>query len=121
MKKTTIFDSVREATKAVLRFRDERGWGKYDTPMFTNSLTVEVGELLELFLWSSEASITQKAKSPKMKGQIADELADILYHILLLASHFDIDLPEAMESKMKKNAKKYPVEMGKKVSSYKDM
>jgi len=47
------------------------------------------------------------------KDEIADELADVAIYLLELADNLEIDLPKAIESKMKKNALKYPVEKAK--------
>ena len=42
--------------------------------------------------------------------QIRDELADVLHSVLLLASDLEIDLTGALEQKLAKDAKKYPVD-----------
>jgi dCTP diphosphatase len=41
---------------------------------------------------------------------VSDELADVLYWVLLMAHDLKIDLPTALNKKMKKNAAKYPIE-----------
>lgn len=38
-----------------------------------------------------------------------DEIVDVLNHALVLASVLDIDLDQAFEAKLAKNAAKYPV------------
>lgn len=45
----------------------------------------------------------------KHKGKVGEELADVLYWVLLMAHDFEIDLAKNFEKKMLKNAKKYPV------------
>lgn len=47
------------------------------------------------------------------KKEIADELADTLYWILLLSHDLGIDIIAASHSKLKQNAKKYPVKKAK--------
>lgn len=48
------FDSLREATKEFVKFRDDLDWSKFHGPsMLATSLSVEVGELLEHFLWKT--------------------------------------------------------------------
>lgn len=122
MKTSTDFNNMRTSIEAIARFRDERGWAEQnETLMLTNSLVVEVGELLELFLWNTEKRIAEKAKDNKMRVKIADELSDILYHVMLIAGHFKIDLPNALKQKMDKNIKKYPVTSEAKMSRYKNM
>ena len=44
------------------------------------------------------------------RAEVRDELADCLHSILLLADHVKVDLGDALEDKLKKDALKYPVE-----------
>ena len=44
---------------------------------------------------------------------IAEELADVLYWVLLISHDLEIDIKQALEKKMKKNAEKYPLEKAK--------
>jgi dCTP diphosphatase len=46
----------------------------------------------------------------EQKPEVAAELADVFYWVLLIANKFDIDLVSAFDAKMKKNEAKYPVE-----------
>lgn len=48
-------------------------------------------------------------KDPGKKEAIADEIADVVIYLTLLAHELGIDLDEAIERKIKKNADKYPV------------
>lgn len=65
-------------------------------------LSIEAAELLELFLWK------KPEQTPELE-RVREELADVLYSALLLASHFNIDVHEAVVDKLAKNAQKYPV------------
>jgi NTP pyrophosphatase (non-canonical NTP hydrolase) len=47
------------------------------------------------------------------KEHIGEELADVLYWILLMSHDLDLDILEALEKKIKKNEDKYPVEKAK--------
>ena len=47
---------------------------------------------------------------------LKDELADVYYWLLLLADHYDIDIDDALEEKIKKNEKKYPIDKSKRSS-----
>ncbi|MFB3166564.1 nucleotide pyrophosphohydrolase [Neobacillus sp. 179-C4.2 HS] len=91
--------------KAVLRFRDERDWGKFHNAKdLAISLNLEAGELLENFQWkSNEEAIETKFQ------QIKEEIADVMIYLLLLCDRLDINLEEAVHSKLVKNAEKYPV------------
>ena len=56
--------------------------------------------MLELFQWTKDNEIN-KNKVTNLK----DELADVYYWLLLLADHYDIDIDDALEEKIKKNEK----------------
>ena len=64
--------------------------------------------MLELFQWTKDNEIN-KNKVTNLK----DELADVYYWLLLLADHYDIDIEDALEEKIKKNGKKYPIDKSK--------
>jgi NTP pyrophosphatase (non-canonical NTP hydrolase) len=94
---------IHELQARILRFRDERNWAQFHTPKdIAMCLSVEAGELLELFLWKGE-------KNPDL-DRVREELADVLYAALLLASHYGIDVRKAVIDKLAHNATKYPVE-----------
>ncbi len=102
-------DEIKKLTDRVLHFRDARNWKQFHKPKdLAISLSLEAGEVLEHFQWKSEAEIEQYVKTNK--DEIADELADVLNYLLLMAHGMDIDLSAAQEKKIKKNGKKYPVE-----------
>ena len=62
-------------------------------------LNVEAAELLELFLW-------QRNDEAPDHERLREELADVLYCALLLASDCKIDVHTAVVDKLAKNAKK---------------
>lgn len=98
---------LRELTQ---KFIHERGWTKYHNPKdISASLSVEAGELLELFLWRSpEAIYAELDKNEKFKTQVKEELADILFCCLNFANLTNIDISQAFQEKLKKQALKYP-------------
>ena len=101
-------DTIGGLTKLALRFRDERHWKQFHNAKdLALTLALEAAEVLEHVQWRNakelEAHLRQK------KTEVADELADVLHVVLLLADHLDIDLGDAFVKKMSKNAKKYPV------------
>jgi NTP pyrophosphatase (non-canonical NTP hydrolase) len=71
-------------------------------------LSVEASEVLEHFLWVSKEEIQMFSK--EKKKEVADELSDVMNPLLLLADALNINLLESFKDKMKRNAKKYPVE-----------
>jgi len=95
-------------TEIVLRFRDRRDWAQFHTPKeLAISLVVEAVELLELMQWKQGAQL--EAQLVRKRSAVADELADCLHSILLLAHDLHIDLGRAFANKMAKTARKYPV------------
>ena len=90
--------------KEIIAFRDERNWGPHHNPKdLALSLTLEASELLELFQWKTgEEAVRTK------QTEIREELADVLIYALTLAHDLNIDVAEAIRSKMLKNAIKYP-------------
>ncbi|HET8991831.1 MAG TPA: nucleotide pyrophosphohydrolase [Candidatus Saccharimonadales bacterium] len=98
--------------KMIVDFRDERDWKQFHNPKDTAiSLVLEATEFLEHFQWKNEQEIKDHLR--KAGPEVADELADVLYWVLLIANDLSFDLGEALEKKMAKNRAKYPVEKAK--------
>lgn len=92
-------------TKRVIEFRDARDWKQFHHPKdVAVSLSLEAAEYLELFQWKSE-----KEQLVVDHNRAGEELADILYWVLLAANDLGIDLVEALDRKLASNAAKYPV------------
>lgn len=102
-KKTTI----EELKRKVDDFRKKRGWSGEDPKDIALSLILEAGELLEHFQWKSGEEVEKEAR---LYGPICDELADVLWWVLVMAERLDIDLAQAFEVKTEKNKEKYPEE-----------
>jgi NTP pyrophosphatase (non-canonical NTP hydrolase) len=73
-------------------------------------VATEAAELLEIFRFQTQAQCAQLLADPQAREAIGDELADVLFFILRFAARFDFDLSAALERKIEKNARKYPVE-----------
>ena len=100
---------LEQLTAAVVRFRDERDWKQFHNPKdVALSLLLEAGEVLEIFQWQDAAGVAAAAQA--RKGDLADELADVLSYTLLMAHDLGIDLRAALAAKLQKNALKYPVD-----------
>lgn len=99
-------------TQKLIAFRNEREWQQFHKPKdVALSLVLEAAELLELFQWKTDEQAKQAMVDNPEK--FADELADIMGWVLILAHDLKIDLASAMEHKLAKNAAKYPVEKAK--------
>ena len=93
----------------VIAFRDERDWKQFHNAKDVSiSLLLEASELLEHFQWK-DAQQTERTALEK-RAEIGAELADVLYYTLLLAHDLNIDLADALQSKLQVNAAKYPVD-----------
>lgn len=101
--------TIVDLTNAVIRFRDERNWKQFhNVKDVALSLVLEATELLEIFQWTPENDALAKAKD--RHPQVQDELADILYWILLLSHDLGIDIRAALLDKLQANSEKYPIE-----------
>lgn len=108
MNKRPLID-VTELETVLQTFADERDWQPYHSPKnLAMALTGEVGELVELFQWRTEAQSHLVASDPSTAQAVRDELADVLLYLVRLSSVLGVDLNEAVVHKLAKNAKKYP-------------
>lgn len=98
--------TIKQLRDRVDEFRKKRGW-RTDPKDVALSLVLEAAELMEHFQWMSGKEV---AKNPKLYGPICDELADVLWWVLVMADRLDIDVTSAFEKKMKINEKKWPEE-----------
>lgn len=98
--------------KRVIEFVKARDWEQFHNPKDTAiSLSLEAAEVLEHFQWKNPEEIDKYLKTHK--NEVADELVDVLYWVILMSYYFDIDLETAFEHKMAQNERKYPVEKAK--------
>jgi NTP pyrophosphatase (non-canonical NTP hydrolase) len=99
---------IKELTEIILKFRNARDWARHHKPKdMAISLSLEASELLEHFQFKDEAAIAKHLESSK--SEVADELSDVLYWVLLMSHDFGIDVKSAFLAKMKKNGVKYPI------------
>ena len=101
--------NINELTKRIIAFRDARDWKQFHNPKdVALSLVLEAGEVMEHFQWKSKEEMEQYIKTNKT--DIGEELADVLWWVLLMSHDLKIDVLNALEKKIKKNEDKYPVE-----------
>jgi dCTP diphosphatase len=90
-------------------FAEKREWRKFHSPKnLVMALTGEVGELVEIFQWMTEAESSLVMSSESVKGAVRDEIADVFIYLARLASVLNLDIDEAVRTKLEKNAIKYP-------------
>ena len=96
-----------ETIDMVLKFRDDRNWRQFHNPKdLAISVSLEASELLEIFQWSADDLVCAE-KTEKIK----EELADVVNYCILMADACGLDLDEIVQSKVKRNSEKYPVEL----------
>ncbi|MEK7580489.1 MAG: nucleotide pyrophosphohydrolase [Patescibacteria group bacterium] len=101
-----------ELTKRIIAFRDARDWKQFHNPKdVALSLVLEAGEVMEHFQWKNKEEVEKYIKTNK--AEIGEELADVLYWVLLMSHDLQIDVLEALEKKILKNEERYPVEKAK--------
>lgn len=106
--------NVTPLATALEQFAADRDWAQFHSPKnLVMALTGEVGELTEIFQWLTEAQSQAAGKDPRTAQAVKDELADVQLYLVRLASVLGIDLNEAVQQKLQKNARKYPVDKAK--------
>ena len=95
---------MKELTEEIIKFNEERNWDQFHSPEnLAKSISIEAGELLECFQWNNNFDI----------DEVKEELADVINYCLLLANKLKVNPEQIVLDKMKKTAKKYPVEKAK--------
>lgn len=108
----TKSSDIAELQKVIRKFCDDRDWDQFhNLKDLSISLNLEASEVLEHFQWKSNEEIDGYIKSHK--SEVGEELADVLYWILLIANKSNIDLSDAFSQKMTKNEAKYPIHKAK--------
>ncbi len=105
-------NDLKMLTKKIISFRDARDWKQFHNPKdIALSLVLEAGEVLEHFQWKGNEEVNEYVK--KNKAEVGDELADVLYWILLMSHDLKIDILDTLAKKILKNEEKYPIEKSK--------
>jgi NTP pyrophosphatase (non-canonical NTP hydrolase) len=100
-----------ELKEKVLAFARERDWEQFHSPKnLSMALAAEAAELMEHFLWTGSEASRETAREPRLRQAIEEELADVVIYALEFANQSGVDLAAAIESKLRQNALKYPVE-----------
>lgn len=93
-------------------FNEARDWSQFHNPKdLAISLSLEASEVLEHFQWKSPDEMQKHLAENGTK--VGDELADVLYWVLLMGDYFQIDIVEALDRKMSENEAKYPADKAK--------
>ncbi len=104
--------NIEEFTQRIIKFRDARDWRQFHNPKDVSlSLVLEANEVMEHFQWKNSEEMEKYVV--EHKDDIGEELADVLYWVLLMSYDLKIDILDSLEKKIRKNEGKYPVEKAK--------
>lgn len=104
--------TIKELQDQVVEFRNARDWKQFHNAKdLALSLVLESSEVLEHFQWRNGDEIAERVT--KHKEEVADEMADVLWYLLLLSDETGIDLSSALERKLAKNVQRYSVDKSK--------
>lgn len=99
---------MKELQEKIEKFNEERDWDQFHSlENLAKSVSIEAGELLECFQWNSEYDLEK----------VKEELADVLIYCIQMANKLGVDPKQTILDKIEKNAKKYPIEKAKGVST----
>ncbi|MCX6707263.1 MAG: nucleotide pyrophosphohydrolase [Candidatus Woesearchaeota archaeon] len=106
--------NISELKEQIKKFCSDRDWDKYHNAKdLAIGIITESSELLEHFRFKSEKQVEEMFNDPKKRGEISEEMADVLYFVIRLAERYNIDLTDELNKKMQKNGQKYPIEKAK--------
>lgn len=105
-------NNIENLTKRIIDLRDARDWKQFHNPKdVALSLVLEAGEVMEHFQWKNTEEMVKYVQTNK--AEIGEELADVLFWVLLMSHDLEIDILDALDKKIVKNEKKYPIEKSK--------
>ena len=105
---------LKKINKKLDEFVLERDWEKFHSVKnLSMALSVEASELAEIFQWLSQEESNEAGCNPDLRKKLQEEIADVFIYLCRIAKKTDIDLEEAVFSKIEINEKKYPINKSK--------
>lgn len=93
-------------------FAQDRDWERFHTPKnLAVALSVEASELLEIFQWLTPEE-SQQVMAGQRADDVRDEVADVMIYLLRLGDVLGMDLADAVEAKLERNAERFPASAG---------
>lgn len=103
--------TVAQLKGLVRQFVRQRDWEQFHHPKdVAIGLSIEAAELLEHFRFRDNDEIRARLQRPDCRREIAHELADVLYFVLLMCDYLDFDATQILNDKLALSARRYPVE-----------
>ena len=90
-------------------FARRRDWEQFHNPKnLAAALTVEAGELLEIFQWLTPGQVAAVMDDPQLAATVRDECADVLIYLARLADVLGVDLVAEANAKVDRNESRFP-------------
>lgn len=103
--------TLQQAKSLVQAFCEARDWDQFHDPKeLAIGMSTEANELLEIFRFQSREQMQAMMADPQTREHVCEELADVFFFVLRFAQMNGIDLGSALQDKVEKNDRKYPVE-----------
>ncbi|MFJ9777815.1 nucleotide pyrophosphohydrolase [Kitasatospora sp. NPDC101157] len=93
----------------LVEFAAARRWEPYHTPKnLAAALSVEAGELLEIFQWLTPEQAGAVMSDPERAHRVRDEVADVLAYLVQFCTVVGVDPLEALAAKIDRNEQRFP-------------
>ncbi len=94
-------------------FAAARRWEPFHTSKnLAAALSVEAGELLEIFQWLTPEQAAAVMSEPERAHRVRDEVADVLAYLVQFCTVVGVDPLEALAAKIERNELRFPVPDG---------
>ncbi|MFF9640588.1 nucleotide pyrophosphohydrolase [Kitasatospora aureofaciens] len=94
----------------LVEFAAARRWEPYHTPKnLAAALSVEAGELLEIFQWLTPEQAAAVMSDPERAHRVRDEVADVLAYLVQFCTAVGVNPLEALAAKIERNEHRFPV------------
>ena len=104
---------MKSLEKNIYTYLKERGWHGLRPGDLAKSISIESGELLELFQWENP-TLAEVKKDKEKLAAVKKELADVLLYCLDMSILLGFDTKKILKEKLEHTKKKYPAHLMKK-------
>ena len=101
---------MNELEQQISAYLKERGWDKLRPGDLAKSISIESGELLELFQWINPEQ-DEVLGNEELLDEVKNELADVLIYAIELSINLGFDTQDIIEQKLNYVRKKYPADL----------
>lgn len=102
--------TLAELKAKVERFLLDREWDSHHSPKnLAMSIAIEAAELMEIFQWVDTQQAGSLREDARTLEHIREEVADVMIYCISFSRSLGFDLAAAIDEKIAKNARKYPV------------